>query len=84
MPYQVRTNYSSSLVDLKNDQSPRVVELQEGLGLKRRLLALGVVKDGGIALGFKALIGDPEIYPILGYRMAVRNGDAWGILVSRV
>ncbi len=83
MPNQVSTTDDSSLMDLKNGESARIVGLQGDMVHKRRLMALGIVNGKDIALDLKAPMGDPRVYSILGYRLTIRNDDARNILVSR-
>jgi ferrous iron transport protein A len=74
---------SATLADL----GPGQRALVQGIGgadsaLRRRLLALGVVRGAEIVVDFIAPLGDPRAYTLLGYRLTLRNDDARAVLVQ--
>lgn len=73
-----------SLAQVKVGETVAIVGLQGSLKSKRRLMAMGLVGKTKITLETKAPMGDPKIYSILGYRLAIRNEDANQIRVSRL
>ncbi|MBF0444660.1 MAG: ferrous iron transport protein A [Magnetococcales bacterium] len=72
----------STLAQLDDGKTVRIVGLEGDDVSKRRLMALGIVRGKEISLDTKAPLGDPRIYSILGYRLSIRNADAQKILVS--
>jgi len=75
--------YVATLADLGPGQRGTVQRIGgEDVELRRRLLALGVVRGAEIVVDRAAPLGDPRAYTLLGYRLTLRNDDARVILVQ--
>ncbi|MBF0621350.1 MAG: ferrous iron transport protein A [Magnetococcales bacterium] len=71
-----------TLADLKQGEKALIMDLKVDNSDASRLVALGIVKGAEVALDKKAPMGDPRIYSVVGYRLALRNDIAQRIVVA--
>lgn len=65
-----------TLADLKPGEQGIIAGITGDPDLKRRLLAMGIVKGVAVRLGRAAPMGDPRTYVVLDYTLSLRNVDA--------
>ena len=70
------------LSDLSPGEKGRVLTLNSGEGIRRRLLDIGLIPGTLVTCVFKSPWGDPSAYLIRGALIALRNEDADKITVS--
>ena len=70
------------LSDLKEGEKARVIRLQNGNEIKRRLQDIGVIPGTIIKCVLKSPLGDPVCYLIKGALIAIRNEDSDKITVE--
>ena len=71
------SNDDLTLADLRLGQHGEVISIDSDDGaFKRRMMSLGIIPGGDIALDRSAPLGDPRIYTVLGYNLGLRNVEA--------
>ncbi len=60
----------------------RVIEINNSLDIRRRLMDMGLVEGSEIECVGKSPMGDPHAYLICGAIIALRNRDCENILVA--
>ena len=71
------------LVDVGQGQTVKVLRIaSDDVQLRQRLQSMGVVKGAEIVVNHTAPLGDPRIYVIKGYQVALRNSEAQCIQVT--
>ncbi len=70
------------LSDLPPDKKCRVLSVNSGEEIRRRLLDMGLIPGTLVTCVFKSPWGDPSAYLIRGALVALRNEDADKIFVT--
>jgi ferrous iron transport protein A len=71
-----------TLRDLQVGQSARVLAVQAGPGMSRRLMDMGLIPGTRVTCVAKSPAGDPAAYLIRGAVIALRRRDAGGVRVD--
>ncbi|MBF0188039.1 MAG: ferrous iron transport protein A [Magnetococcales bacterium] len=71
-----------TLADLPFGQKALIVDVDSAQDDAGRLMSLGLVRGAEVHLESKAPMGDPCIYSVLGYRLALRKADAKQVRVA--
>lgn len=72
------------LSDLKPGERGRVVALENGTAMKRRLQELGMVRDTVVECVGRSPLGDPSAYLLRKTVIALRQEDASDIQIREV
>ena len=70
------------LCDLDDGEWGRVVSVEEGCSLRRRLTELGFIEGTRVKRLFTAAAGDPAAYRLRGTVIALRKSDSAAIAVE--
>lgn len=73
-----------SLADLKIGETAKIDKILGNEKLAKRLLALGALEGTEIELKNKAPFGDPLIFNIRGFNLALRKSDAKNIVIKDI
>lgn len=73
-----------NVLDLKIGQTGMVSHIDGNDKLTKRLLALGCVNGTSIKFKRKAPLGDPIIFTIRGFDIALRKNDAKNICLKEI
>ena len=76
-------NGEFSLARLLPGETAELVRLEQGCGMRRRLLDIGLIEGTDVACLQKSPAGDPVAYLIRGAVIAIRSEDSAKILVDR-
>ena len=71
------------LSGLLPDEKCRVLSINSGEEIRRRLLDMGLIPGTSVSCVFKSPWGDPSAYLIRGALVALRREDADKIIVSQ-
>ena len=73
-----------SLCELMPGQKGFIHEIHGDIKLAKRLLALGCIEGTEISLKIVAPLGDPIIFTVRGFSLAIRKKDAQNIQIKKV
>ncbi|MGL4451904.1 MAG: FeoA family protein [Sarcina sp.] len=73
-----------NVLDLKTGQTGMVSHIDGNDKLAKRLLALGCVNGTSIRFKRKAPLGDPIIFTVRGFDIALRKNDAKNICLKEI
>ena len=74
--------HKKSLAFLPVGEKARVLSVENGGNMKRRLQDLGVIRDTEIGYALDSISSDMEVYMIRGAYIAIRKSDAEQILLK--
>lgn len=74
--------HKKSLAFLPVGEKARVLSVENGGNMKRRLKDLGVIRDTEIGCVLDSISGDIKVYMIRGAYIAIRKSDAEQILLK--
>lgn len=71
------------LDQLKEGEFARVISLDAGGSVRRRLQDMGLVEGCSVRCLIRSPLGDPAAYDVCGAVLAIRDTDARGITVEK-
>ena len=73
---------TTTLADLEEGREAVIVKIRGGGPIRQRLLDMGVTRGARVRVERHAPLGDPIEISVKGYLLALRGGEAAGILVE--